>query len=292
MADANPIWIISGDFGRATVNITDRALVEHAHQQFNLIFKLGGADTSFRCAGERLSLDDRSALFFNPWVPHLKDANDGSPAMILSLIVEPAFIDRVLERQGLRAGLIFPRPRESLTEDVRINAERLAAAIPRNAIDPSVECEALLNDLIDACVRDYISPETERTALSASRPIDFRIRKALAFMHDHALENPRIDDIAAMVGLSRSRFFEQFRRCVGASPQHYIDHLRMKVATRWLSTTDRPLVELADELGFGAHSNFTRFFTQHIAVSPSEFRRQTNSVDDTGFSPSEKPASH
>jgi AraC-like DNA-binding protein len=35
------------------------------------------------------------------------------------------------------------------------------------------------------------------------------------------------------------------------------------------------LIELADELGYGNHSNFTRFFTQHVGVSPSEFRRQT-----------------
>ena len=31
--------------------------------------------------------------------------------------------------------------------------------------------------------------------------------------------------------------------------------------TRWLSTSDRPLAELADELGFGAHSNLMSFGT-------------------------------
>jgi AraC-like DNA-binding protein len=38
------------------------------------------------------------------------------------------------------------------------------------------------------------------------------------------------------------------------------------------------LIELADELGYGNHGNFTRFFTQHVGVSPSEFRRQTIST--------------
>lgn len=279
MTQGSPIWILSGPFGRATVNLTGRPLVEHAHQQFNLIFKLGGADTEFCSGSTSLPLDDNSVLIFNPWVPHLKLANEGGPSMVLSLIIEPDWIDRVLERQGLPSGRVFPNPREELTEDVRINAERLAAAIPRHLLEPVNGCEALLEDLIDAVIRAYISPEVTRTTTSAQRAIDFRIRKALAYIHEHALENPRIDDIAKMVGLSRSRFFEQFRRCVGASPQHYIDHFRMKLATRWLSTTDRPLVELADELGFGAHSNFTRFFIQHIAVSPSEFRRQTSGTD-------------
>lgn len=279
MSQATPIWILSGDFGRATVNLTGRALVEHAHQQFNIIFKLGGADTEFRSSSATLPLDDDAVLLFNPWVPHLKLANEAGPTMILSLIIETAWIDRVLERQGLPSGLFFPNPREPLNEDVRLNAERLAAAIPRHLLSPDSDCEGLLEDLIDAVIRAYIRPEIARAPTTAARVIDFRIRKALQYIHEHALENPRIDDIARMVGLSRSRFFEQFRRCVGASPQHYIDHFRMKLATRWLSTTDRPLVELADELGFCAHSNFTRFFIQHIAVSPSEFRRQTSTVD-------------
>lgn len=280
MNQAAPIWILQGDFGRATVNLTDRALVEHAHQQFNIIFKLGGADTLFRSGSDDLPLDDLSVLLFNPWVPHLKMPNDEGPTMILSLIIEPAWIDRVLERQGLRAGMLFPAAREQMTEDVRLDAERLAAAIPRHLNGSGGDCEPLLVDLIDAVIRAYIAPDVERGAVTRGRPIDFRIRKALIYIHEHALENPRIDDIAKMVGLSRSRFFEQFRRCVGASPQHYIDHFRVKVATRWLSTSERPLVELADELGFCAHSNFTRFFTQHLAVSPSEFRRQTHHLGD------------
>lgn len=274
-----PIWIISGDFGRATVNLTDRALVEHAHQQFNMLFMLGGADTMFRSGSDELPLDEGSVLLFNPWVPHLKMANESGPTMILSLIIEQNWINRVLEQQGLRAGLLFPNIREQMTIDVRLHAERLAAAIPRDLLDGESSLEALLLELIDAVIAAYVAPDIERTATTGGRPIDFRIRKALAYIHAHAFENPRIDDVAKMVGLSRSRFFEQFRRCVGASPQHYIDHIRMKAATRWLSTTERPLVEVADELGFGAHSNFTRFFAQHMAVSPSEFRRQTHRAD-------------
>jgi AraC-like DNA-binding protein len=259
MTSQAPIWIISGDFGRATVNVTDRALVEHVHQQFNLLFMLGGANTVFRSGAAELPLDEGSLLLFNPWVPHLKLANTDGPTMILSMIIETRWIDHVLESQGLQPGLVFPHMRETMTDDVRIYAERLAAAIPRDLMSGKTSCEGLVADLISAVVSAYIAPEIERTPASDARPIDFRIRKALVHIHAHAHENPRIDDIARMVGLSRSRFFEQFRRCVGASPQHYIDHIRMKTATRWLSTSERPLVELADELGFGAHSNFTRF---------------------------------
>ncbi len=53
----------------------------------------------------------------------------------------------------------------------------------------------------------------------------------------------------------------------------------MAHAIRWLSTTNLPLSQLAKGLGFGAQSNFTRFFIQRLAVAPSEFRRQTIKLD-------------
>ena len=277
MHQETPIWIVTGDFGRATVNVTDRALVEHAHQQFNMLFMLDGAETTFRTGTTDLPLDRSSVILFNPWVPHLKLANDGAPTMILSLVIEQGWIDRMLEAQGLRSGLVFPNVLERMTSAVQLAAQRLAGAISRGLCDSVEDREQPLMELIDAVVAAYIAPEAA-TVAKGGRPIDFRIRKALLYIHEHAHENPRIDEIARTVGLSRSHFFEQFRRCVGASPRHYIDHIRMSAAMRWLSTSERSLVEVADELGFGAHSNFTRFFAQHMAVSPSEYRRQTFAV--------------
>ncbi|MDB5458849.1 MAG: AraC family transcriptional regulator [Caulobacteraceae bacterium] len=279
MEDARPIWILSGRFGRATVNVTDKALVEHAHREFNILFKLGGADTAFRSENQSLALDDNSLLLFNPWVPHAKLANADAPTMVLSLIIEPEWLVRVLADRAPRIDRLFPNSRETITEEIRIHANRLGAAIPHQLMAGGGDCEDLLVDLVDSVTRQYADPALPRDIIATARPIDYRIRKALAYIHEHALENPMIDDVARQVGLSRSRFFEQFRKCVGASPQHYIDWVRMTAATRWLANTDRPLIELADELGFGAHSNFTRFFTQHIAVSPSDFRRRTISVE-------------
>ncbi|HLZ64710.1 MAG TPA: AraC family transcriptional regulator [Aliidongia sp.] len=278
MERGTPIWILQGRFGRATVNLTGRPLVEHAHSEFNILFKLGGADTAFRSGSQTLDLGDNTVLLFNPWVPHAKLENTGGPTLILSLLIDPSWLVRVLTSPPPSLSCLFPNPREQVSAEVALHANRVAAVVAQNVTASGESGEDLLADLIDAVTREYADPSVERDLLATARPIDYRIRKALAYIHEHALENPKVEDLAAKVGLSRSRFFEQFRRCVGASPQHYIDWARMAIATRWLSTTNRPLIELADELGFSAHSHFTRFFTQHIGVSPSEFRRQTNAA--------------
>jgi AraC family transcriptional regulator len=108
--------------------------------------------------------------------------------------------------------------------------------------------------------------------------MDHRIRHALTHIRTHAAENPNIDRIAVDVGLSRSRFYQQFKSCVGVSPQHYLDWQRMTLATNELSATEKRIADIARDLGFSAPSHFTRFFVQHMGLSPSEFRRLTINI--------------
>ncbi|MCJ8157070.1 AraC family transcriptional regulator [Sphingomonas sp. LaA6.9] len=279
MAQERLVWIFSGRFGRATVNLNDRPLVEHSHRQINILFKMGGADAIFQADGKDIVLDDQNVLLFNSWLPHAKLANDDKPTLILSLFIEPAWLSEMLPETTMIVESLFPGPSAELNEEVRMLANRLASAIPTHVRDIDDQCGDLLLSLMDALVTNYADSSLDRALLPRRRMVDFRIRKALAYIHENALKNPRMEEVAREVGLSRSRFFEQFRRCVGTSPQHYADYVRLTMATRRLSTSDLPLIELADELGFAGHSNFTRFFTQHIGVSPSEFRRQTTSGD-------------
>jgi len=50
--------------------------------------------------------------------------------------------------------------------------------------------------------------------------------------------------------------------------------IRLRRAADWLQHTDRPVVEIALDLGYSDASNFTRAFRRQTGVSPSTFRRQ------------------
>jgi len=270
----SPIWILQGEFGRSMLNLMSRPLVEHAHAQFNILLKMGGADTEFIVDGQSHTLSDDTVLLFNPWLPHAKAVNSQGPTLVLSLLVEQQWLARLTTSAPPNLDRLFLEARVPRTTEVDLHARRLTAAGSQNVTLSDEACREVVRDLVQEVVAAYASPQTTRDFVANARPIDFRIRKALGYIHQHALENPPIADIAREVGLSRSRFFEQFRRCVGASPHHYIDWARMAEATRTLSTTGKPLIDVSEELGFSSHSHFTRFFAQHIGISPSEFRRQ------------------
>jgi AraC-like DNA-binding protein len=79
--------------------------------------------------------------------------------------------------------------------------------------------------------------------------------------------------VASAVGMSRSRLFHQFKACMGISPQQYLDWIRIGIATQLLAERHATIGDVAHQLGFSAQGHFTRFFVQHLGLSPSEFRR-------------------
>jgi AraC-like DNA-binding protein len=86
------------------------------------------------------------------------------------------------------------------------------------------------------------------------------------------LDIPKLCRIAS---LSRPHFFHQFKKVTGLSPSLFLNTLRMEHAAIMLVDEKKTLIDVAQELGFDAHSNFTRFFRQHQGVPPSEYRRVT-----------------
>jgi AraC family transcriptional regulator len=104
--------------------------------------------------------------------------------------------------------------------------------------------------------------------------MDPRIRKAIHIMRTSPQGFSDISMVAKSVDLSRSHFFELFRRCTGLSPVVFANVLRMEFAFDALADRGESLIHIGDELGFSAQSHFTRFFKQHQGVTPSLYRQQ------------------
>jgi AraC-like DNA-binding protein len=269
----NQSTLVQGEYGRVTLNLTARPLVEHAHSEYNCIFKVGGGDTPFRVDGKPILLEDNSALLINPWQPHAKLASKDGPTMALALLLDGAWLAGVLGLDAPLRAPLFPRTLVLLTPEVREQANRLALSMSVGVDIEDSDREGLLRDLVLAMARTYANLEEGHRLMRAVRPMDARVVHAIRLIRMSAAQNPNLDEIARRVGLSRSRFFEQFKNCVGASPQQYLDWERMALATRMLATPHVSVAQVSDQLEFSAPSHFARFFAQHMGLAPSEFKR-------------------
>lgn len=269
------IRVLQGRFGRIALLDMNEPLVEHAHYHYHFLLKSFGHDTAFWVGDEIRYLTDDFAVLINSWEPHYYAHQPGAPkTIILAFYVEPHWLietDRAVF-EGV-ASPLFASRQARLSAQARKFVHALTELIlDFNAI-PSEEVEALLFSLIVSLI-----DRNSAGAMVRTRPNDFRIRNAIAFMHENLGSHHALEELASHAGISRPHFFTLFRRCTGLSPRMYFNVLRMEEAIRRLSLSRQHLANVAFELGFDAQSNFTRFFRQRQGVPPIEFRRATDLI--------------
>ncbi len=109
---------------------------------------------------------------------------------------------------------------------------------------------------------------------------DPQLAGALRQIHADMTGSLSIADLARNVGMSRSGFFERFRKEVGKAPMEYAATWRMAVAKQLLLDGGLTNTEIALQIGYGSASAFGLAFMRHEGMSPGAFAR---SHKETGF---------
>ena len=84
---------------------------------------------------------------------------------------------------------------------------------------------------------------------------------------------PRQDDVAQHCALSL-RTLQRRLQEAGSSYQQLLDEVRFVQAKTQLSSTQKPLHSIAEQLGFIEPRSFFRFFKRRAGVTPGEYRKQ------------------
>lgn len=114
------------------------------------------------------------------------------------------------------------------------------------------------------------SSDTRKERLSPSA-----LRRTLAFIDDHLVDNFTLADMAGAAGCSRFHFARAFRSSTGVSPWRYVTARRLKQAETLLRTREGlSVAEVCHMVGFQDQSHFTRAFKNVFSVTPGSFRRR------------------
>ena len=102
---------------------------------------------------------------------------------------------------------------------------------------------------------------------------DKRLAKVLTHIHNNIYEEISIDDLAAMVCVTKSHFIRIFVKMIGMSPLQYINRKKIDRAELLLITDDQPIKEIAYDLGYNDHSYFIRLFKKITGITPMAYRK-------------------
>jgi AraC family transcriptional regulator len=101
-------------------------------------------------------------------------------------------------------------------------------------------------------------------------------RRAVAaalWIDAHAHDPIDLEAAAAEAGLSPFHFLRLFAKVLGVTPHQYLVRSRLRRAARLLAEDQRPVTDIAYDVGFADLSNFVRSFHRAAGVSPRGFRR-------------------
>ncbi len=101
------------------------------------------------------------------------------------------------------------------------------------------------------------------------------LEQARELIYAEFRSSPRISEIAAAVNAHPVQLARSFRAHWGLSPGEYLRKIRLDWAAAQLSTTDRPLAEVAASAGFADQSHFTTAFRRLMGVTPGAYRAAT-----------------
>ena len=102
---------------------------------------------------------------------------------------------------------------------------------------------------------------------------DSIVGRALGLMHQKPNHPWTLHELARSSASSRSTLDSRFRTFLGRAPMSYLIAYRLQLAGRQLRSTNATMTEIADFVGYGSEAAFSRAFTRHTGVSPSEWRQ-------------------
>ncbi|MFC3164895.1 AraC family transcriptional regulator [Ciceribacter thiooxidans] len=102
------------------------------------------------------------------------------------------------------------------------------------------------------------------------------LHASLVAMHDAPARQWRLEELATIAGMGRSRFIREFAATVGTTPVSYLNGWRLTLG-RVRLRAGKSVKATAASVGFGSAAAFSRAYSRHFGHAPSE-RRQAKGV--------------
>ena len=99
------------------------------------------------------------------------------------------------------------------------------------------------------------------------------VETAKAYILRNITSPIKITDIASFIGISDRYLYNLFVKFEGISPKQYINNVKLEMVKELLNDPEITITEIAERVGFTDVLCFSHFFSDHIGISPSKFRK-------------------
>lgn len=100
------------------------------------------------------------------------------------------------------------------------------------------------------------------------------IQLSIDYIENNLNKNLSTKMLADMVGLSMFYYQRLFCRLVHKPVQEYIKLRRLAHSIELLNIPDKKIIDIAFEIGYSSHANYTKAFKESFGITPNKYRTQ------------------
>jgi AraC family transcriptional regulator len=245
-----------------TTGSAERPFVEQ-HKAWSVSYVQRGS-FSCDCRGRRFELVPGSVLLGRPGDEFTctHDHHRGGDEC-LAFFIEPALADEMGGGRGVwQSGGLPP-----LAELIALG--ELACSAAQRHHGPRVDevGMAFAMKVIDLIV-GHDRPCARPGSADRRRAID-----SAHWIEAHAADAVDLQVLAHQAGLSVYHYLRVFSSVLGVTPHQFLLRCRLRRAAQLIANEDRPITDIALDVGFADLSNFVRSFRRAAGVSPRAYRQ-------------------
>ena len=232
---------------------------------YQLLYMASG-NADFILNGKWQTVGSGKIVLYRPHVPQFYRINANSSMLCYWVHFSGKEADHLLNECGMG-------DKEFFSPGVCPAAEALLKAM----IDEKTKKKPLYQDMIESLFRQAVVLlgrqliQRESSCIYSSRE---KICSVIDYMSHHYSEFLHIDELANYCGLSKYHFIHLFQKCTGITPHSYLIHIRMEHAEKLLQNSNLSIQEVASACGYEEPLYFSRSFSKHFGISPTEYRQR------------------
>ena len=237
-------------------NLYGNAMPVHIHQSAELLLVTKGEMRIAVGAQEYEILHQNQAAMILPFQPHKYTTLPNTEYLRCNFAISliPEFFNTVTGKEGERASFdtteaTFFHFKKRILEDKKITLWSIRAFL----------CSA---------IDDYLAS----VPLKESGADSHILTRAITYMNEHKSEKLTIGDVASGIGYSKSHLSYCINQAADFNFNTLLSMIRIEDARVMLKNTDKSILEIALECGFGSERSFYRQFKAISGISPKDYR--------------------
>lgn len=263
------------------------------HSYFELLYVHSG-EVEYQVCDRRYSLKEGDLFVMGGALPHRMIKYGRSQIRCVTLYFKPELI-RAHDSSGDDVQYLIPFLVQQagfphlVTADTGIPAQvldfmrRIYSELPVDSTRGKLTVRTYLKMILVLLVNHYSEFRDSRPILTQKQRDLDRLHPLFEFIEDHYMREISVKHAADVVHMSKSHFMRFFKQVTGQPFVAHVNEFRVAKAQHLLSTTDRTIADIGQEVGFCNQSYFGLVFRRYTRFSPREYkiRIATETGDET-----------